>query len=217
MFVVIDGIDWSWKWTQIEIISNYLKEIWKNVLVLDFPRYGKKSAFMVEKYLNWEYWKDVWAKKASIFFAIDRFEAMKDLESDINNYDFILSNRYVSANMIHQAWKIRNDEERKEFLDWLQDLEYNIFWIPKPDKTIFLNVSPEMSQKLVLKKLEREYLKWWKKMDLHEEDKDHLIFAHKSAMEIVKNNPNWVKIDCQKWDEMKSIEEITKEILSEIL
>lgn len=217
MFVVIDGIDWSWKWTQIEIISNYLKEIWKNVLVLDFPRYGKKSAFMVEKYLNWEYWKDVWAKKASIFFAIDRFEAMKDLESDINNYDFILSNRYVSANMIHQAWKIRDDQERKEFLDWLQDLEYNIFWIPKPDKTIFLNVSPEMSQKLVLKKLEREYLKWWKKMDLHEEDKDHLIFAHKSAMEIVKNNPNWVKIDCQKWDEMKSIEEITKEILSEIL
>lgn len=217
MFVVIDGIDWSWKWTQVEIISNYLKEIWKNVLVLDFPRYGKKSAFMVEKYLNWEYWKDVWAKKASIFFAIDRFEAMKDLESDINNYDFILSNRYVSANMIHQAWKIRDDQERKEFLDWLQDLEYNIFWIPKPDKTIFLNVSPEMSQKLVLKKLEREYLKWWKKMDLHEEDKDHLIFAHKSAMEIVKNNPNWVKIDCQKWDEMKSIEEITKEILSEIL
>lgn len=217
MFIVIDGIDWSWKWTQVELISNYLKEIWKNVLVLDFPRYGKKSAFMVEKYLNWEYWKDISAKKASIFFAIDRFEAMKDLEKDFYSYDFILSNRYVSANMIHQAWKIRDNQERKEFLDWLQDLEYNIFWIPKPDKTIFLNVSPEMSQKLVLKKLEREYLKWWKKMDLHEEDKDHLIFAHKSAMEIVKNNPNWVKIDCQKWDEMKSIEEITKEILSEIL
>lgn len=217
MFIVIDGIDWSWKWTQVELISNYLKEIWKNVLVLDFPRYGKKSAFMVEKYLNWEYWKDISAKKASIFFAIDRFEAMKDLEKDFYSYDFILSNRYVSANMIHQAWKIRDNQERKEFLDWLQDLEYNIFWIPKPDKTIFLNVSPEMSQKLVLKKLEREYLKWWKKMDLHEEDKDHLIFAHKSAMEIVKNNPNWVKIDCQRWDEMKSIEEITKEILTEIL
>ncbi len=217
MFIVIDGIDWSWKWTQVELISNYLKEIWKNVLVLDFPRYGKKSAFMVEKYLNWEYWKDISAKKASIFFAIDRFEAMKDLEKDFYSYDFILSNRYVSANMIHQAWKIRDDQERKEFLDWLQDLEYNIFWIPKPDKTIFLNVSPEMSQKLVLKKLEREYLKWWKKMDLHEEDKDHLIFAHKSAMEIVKNNQNWVKIDCQRWDEMKSIEEITKEILTEIL
>lgn len=217
MFIVIDWIDWSWKWTQVELISNYLKEIWKNVLVLDFPRYGKKSAFMVEKYLNWEYWKDISAKKASIFFAIDRFEAMKDLEKDFYSYDFILSNRYVSANMIHQAWKIRDDQERKEFLDWLQDLEYNIFWIPKPDKTIFLNVSPEMSQKLVLKKLEREYLKWWKKMDLHEEDKDHLIFAHKSAMEIVKNNQNWVKIDCQRWDEMKSIEEITKEILTEIL
>jgi dTMP kinase len=44
-------------------------------------------------------------------------------------------------------------------LEWAEDLEYNIFQIAKPDKTIFLNVSPEMSQKLVLMKEEREYLK----------------------------------------------------------
>jgi dTMP kinase len=61
--------------------------------------------------------------------------------------------------MIHQAGKISNISEKEEFLSWLSDLEYNILGIPKPDKTIFLNVSPEMSQKLVLKKSEREYLK----------------------------------------------------------
>jgi dTMP kinase len=61
--------------------------------------------------------------------------------------------------MIHQAGKISDENERKEFLEWISDLEYNILGIPKPDKTIFLNVSPEMSQKLVLKKAEREYLK----------------------------------------------------------
>jgi dTMP kinase len=61
--------------------------------------------------------------------------------------------------MIHQAGKITDKKEKEEFLNWLEDLEFEIFGIPKPDKVIFLNVSPEMSQKLVLMKNEREYLK----------------------------------------------------------
>lgn len=99
----------------------------------------------------------------------------------------------------------------------VRNLEYNIFGIPKPDKTIFLNVSPQMSQKLVLKKAEREYLKWGKKMDLHEEDTNHLKNAHASAMKIVQNNPDWVKIDCEKNGEMREISHITQNILDEIL
>lgn len=217
MFVVIDGIDGSGKGTQIELVAKKLESKGKKVKILDFPRYWETSAFMVEKYLNWEYWKDISAKQASIFYAIDRFQSYHDNKEDINKYDYILSNRYVSANMIHQAGKISDQSEKEEFLSWLSDLEYNILGIPKPDKTIFLNVSPEMSQKLVLKKSEREYLKWGKKMDLHEEDTDHLINAHASAMSIVSENPDWVKIDCEKNLEMRSIEEITQNILDEII
>lgn len=159
MFVVIDGIDGSGKGTQITLVAEALKSQGKKVKILDFPRYGETSAFMVEKYLNGEYGKNISAKQASIFYAVDRFQSFHDNKKDFQDYDYILSNRYVSANMIHQAGKIENQEEKDEFLEWLQDLEYNIFGIPKPDKTIFLNVSPEMSQKLVLKKQQREYLK----------------------------------------------------------
>ncbi len=217
MFVVIDGIDWSGKWTQISLVAEQLEKKWKKVKILDFPRYWETSAFMVEKYLNGEYGNDISAKQASIFYAVDRFQSYHDTKNDIQNYDYILSNRYVSANMIHQAGKISDEAEKNDFLDWLEDLEYNIFWIPKPDKTIFLNVSPQMSQKLVLKKAEREYLKWWKKMDLHEEDTNHLKNAHASAMKIVQNNPDWVKIDCEKNEEMREISQITQNILDEIL
>jgi len=94
-----------------------------------------------------------------MFYAIDRFDDSFNLRNDFNEYDFIISNRYVSASMIHQAGKIADKNEREEFLNWLDDLEYNIFNIPRPDLTIFLNVSPEMSKKLVLMKEEREYLK----------------------------------------------------------
>jgi dTMP kinase len=50
-------------------------------------------------------------------------------------------------------------KERTDFIHWVYDLEYNILKIPKPDITIFLDVSPEMSQKLVEKKEVREYIK----------------------------------------------------------
>lgn len=217
MFVVIDGIDGSGKWTQISLVAQELEKKGKKVKILDFPRYWETSAFLVEKYLNGEYGTDISAKQASIFYAVDRFQSYHDNKQDFQEYDYILSNRYVSANMIHQAGKISDENEKKEFLHWLEDLEYNIFGIPKPDKTIFLNVSPEMSQKLVLKKQQREYLKWGKKMDLHEEDKDHLQNAHASAMQIVQNNPDWVKIDCEKNSQMREISHITQNILEEIL
>ena len=217
MFVVIDWIDWSGKWTQVKLLEDNLKKMWKKVKILDYPRYWEKSAFAVEKYLNWEYWKDISAKAASIFYAIDRFDDSFNIKKDLQNYDFIISNRYVSASMIHQAWKIQDKNKRQEFLDWLYDLEYNIFKINKPDLTIFLNVSPEMSQKLVLKKEKREYLKGDKKMDLHEEDKNHLKNAWDAAMDVVDKFDDWIKIDCEENWKMKSIEEINKEILEKIL
>ena len=217
MFVVIDGIDGSGKGTQVEILRKHFESLGKKVKILDYPRYGNPSAFFVEKYLNGWYGKHLVAKVSSIFYALDRFDSSFDIRKDLEEYDYIISNRYVSANMIHQTWKIDDDVKAKEFLDWLYDLEYNIFWIPKPDKVIFLNVTPEMSQKLVLKKEERNYLKDGKKMDIHEADLDHLAKAHAKAMKIVDMYDDWVKIDCVENGEMLSIDVVTGKILKEIL
>lgn len=216
MFLVIDGIDGSGKGTQVEILRKHFEWMGKKVKILDYPRYGYTSSFMVQKYLNGEYGKTLSPKLSSIFYAIDRYDSSFDLRKDFLSYDYIISNRYVSANMIHQTGKIEDEQEAKEFLDWLYDLEYNIFWIPKPDRVIFLNVTPEISQKLVLKKSQRDYLKDGKKMDLHEEDIHHLQNAWEKAMKVVEMYDDWVKIDCVEKGEMLPIEEITKKILSEI-
>jgi hypothetical protein len=34
-------------------------------------------------------------------------------------------------------------------------------------------------------------------MDLHEEDKNHLINSHASAMDVVEKYADWIKIDCE--------------------
>jgi len=217
MFIVIDGIDGSGKGTQVRKLVEKLEEMGKKVKLLDYPRYWEASAFAVEKYLNGRYGKNVSAKQSSIFYALDRYDDSFNFRDDLAKYDFVISNRYVSANMIHQWWKISDEQERDEFLDWIYDLEFNIFKIPEPDKTIFLNVSPEMSQKLVMKKDDRAYLEWDAKMDIHEADKNHLINAWETANYLVKKYDNWVKIDCEYNQEMRSIDDIHSDILKEIL
>ena len=216
MFIVIDGIDGSWKGTQVKLLEERLNEKNKKVLILDYPRYWKESTFFVEKYLNWWYWKNVSAKQASLFYALDRFDELCALEKSFKNYDYIISNRYVSASMIHQAGKITDEKEKQDFIKWLDDLEYNILNIPRPDKTFFLNVTPKMSKKLLEKKEDREYIKNSNNLDIHEEDSQHIENAWNSAMNIVNMFDDWEKIDCEKNWEMMSIEEINKIILDKI-
>jgi len=209
MFIVIDGIDGSWKTTQIQRVKKALESEWKTVKLYNFPQYGSQSAYFVEKYLAWDYGNDLSPKLSSLFYALDRFDGKKDLEQDIKDFDFILSDRYVSANMIHQGGKIKDTSERNEFFEWINDLEHNICSIPHPDKVLFLHVSPEMSQRLVSKR--------WDKKDIHESDTSHTKNAYQSALSLADLYDNWVEIVCEQSGNMLSEEAITEMILKEIL
>jgi dTMP kinase len=59
-------------------------------------------------------------------YAVDRFYAKKDILKSIKEKDFVLSNRYTTANIIHQATKLDNKKEQDEIISWIEDLEYNI-------------------------------------------------------------------------------------------
>lgn len=217
MFIVIDGIDGSGKWTQLQLVQEALEKKWKKVYVLDFPRYGNTSAFAVEKYLNGKYGDNVNAKQASIFYALDRYDASHEFKKYIDECDYVISNRYVSASMIHQWGKIENRDERNKFLSWLYELEYEIFQIPKPELTLFLNVSPETSNTLVEKKDDRSYIEGWSNKDIHEKDSNHMIHAFTVANEIVDEYPDWYKIECEEDWSMLPKEQITKKILDIII
>lgn len=222
MFIVLEWIDWSWKWTQIKLLKEKLELAWKKVKLIDYPRYWKKWAVFVEKYLNWKYWKEISAKTASLFYALDRFDSSFKLKKEYKKYDYILANRYVSSNMVHQAWKIKWKDEKKRFkkidtfLDWLIELEFDILEIPIPDKVIFLDVKPFVANKLVEKKEKRAYIKWDKNKDIHEEDENHINDAYNTAKYIAKKY-EWTVIDCVKNDEILGKEVITEMILKEIL
>ena len=73
-------------------------------------------------------------------------------------------------------------------------------------------VPPEVGQKLVDQKSEREYTKG-EKRDIHEADINHLRDASE-AYKYVADKFNWKTINCAKEGEILSRENIHNEILS---
>lgn len=207
-FIVIEGTDGSGKATQTKLLAEKLKALGIPFELADFPQHGKPSSYFADKYLRGEYGsaEEVGPYRGSIFYAVDRYDKSFDIKRWLGDGKIVISNRYVSANMGHQAGKIKNPKEREKFLKWLDGLEYGIFGIPKPDLTILLYMPPEAGQKLVDQKGERAYIKG-KKRDIHEADLKHLKDAAEAYLAVAKKF-GWVIIDSAKDGKILPPEEV---------
>ena len=214
---VIDGTDGSGKQTQFNKLAERLEKENIKFKKISFPNYDSPSSSLVKMYLDGEFRenaKDISPYIASTFYAADRYATYKkNLEEFYKNGGIILADRYTTANMVHQAGKISNKEEREKFLNWLWDFEFNLYGIPVPTKCFFLNMPPEYAWKL-MEKRENKITHELKK-DIHERDKQHIIDSYNAACSLVKQY-NWDEIKCVENNTIKSIEDIHEEIWSKI-
>ncbi len=196
--IVIDGTDGSGKTTQLKLLKEKLENEGYSVKETDFPQYNTKSAGLVEEYLSGKYGQadEVTPYQSSIFYAVDRFDASFKIKQWLKDGYIVLSNRYVSSSLGHQGGKIDNPLERKDFFNWLYDLEYQIFNLPKPDLSLILYVDPEISQRL---SIERKREDWeGKTKDIHEDNLSHLKSAAKIFIEISQSFSGFKLITCTK-------------------
>lgn len=209
--IVVEGTDGSGKSVQTKLLVEKLNKEGFLVATISFPQYGKKSAGLVEEYLNGKYGKpdEVSPYAASLFYALDRFDFTRKIRAKLNEGYIFVTDRYVDSNTGHQGGKIKNPREREKFIKWLYDLEYRILEIPKPDLVIVLHVPAEVGQKLVAQKQQRLYLKGGKTRDAHEKDLEHLKNAEKSYLWLAKKFPRDHKIvECIKRKQLLAPEEI---------
>lgn len=207
-FIVIDGTDGSGKTTQFNLLTAKLKAEGYDVEIADFPQYNTKSAGLVEEYLGGKYGgaDDVTPYQSSIFYAVDRFDASFKIREWLKAGKIVVANRYVSASLGHQGGKIANPLERKVFFNWLYELEYKIFNIPKPDLSLILHVEAEIAQKLAANRHREDWV--GKTRDIHEENLDHLKKAEEVYLEIAKSFPDFKLIKCTREGEILTREEI---------
>lgn len=207
--IVIEGVDASGKQTQTELLYKYAKTVTDKVIKIEFPDYESPSSELIKMYLNGEFGKDADAVNpyaASTFFAADRFASFKTKWEKLYNEDYlIIADRYVTANMIYQAAKISDIEEKEAFLNWISDFEYKKLGLPEPDLKLFLDVKPEISFAL-MEKRNNKYT-GEEKLDIHEADKNYLNNTYKNAR-FIADNYGFKTVDCCDGDSLKSIEEI---------
>lgn len=196
-FIVIEGTDGSGKGTQFELLANRLTKEGYQVETFDFPQYSEDSSYFIKKYLNGEYgtMEKVGPYTGSIFYALDRYQAATKIQKALDAGKVVLANRFTGSNMAHQGAKFDNKEERLGYFIWLDNLEFQILNIPRPDKSFILRVPAYISQALVDKKPQRAYTN--KKRDLHEADIDHLEKSVEVYDDLCQLFPkDFARIDC---------------------
>lgn len=210
--IVLDGTDGSGKATQTKLLVDRLKKNKIPVKTLDFPQYydnffgkfiGECLAGEHGDFLNLD------PKIASVLYAADRFESKKKIDDWLKKGYVVILDRYASSNQMHQGGKIKDSKKRKEFLNWLEEMEYGVFKIPKPDAIIYLDLHIDMVRSLLSEKTaksKKQYVNGG--VDMVEKDKEYLVNAQVSALKIIKENNAWYKIQCSDRKKIKSREEI---------
>ena len=215
ILIAIDGVDASGKQTQTELLKKRLEDEGVNIKAVSFPAYDNPSSTLVKMYLNGDFGEnpsDVNAYATSVLFASDRFATYRtDWGKEYNDGTIILADRYVSSNLIHQASKIDDAGDKDKFLVWLDDLEYNIFGLPRPDVTVFLDMPPEYGAKLMADRANKS--NGAEKKDIHESDFSYLEKSYNNAM-IVAEKFGWKRISCVNNGQIRSMEEIHNDIYS---
>ena len=210
--IVVEGLDGSGKATQTKLLTEALAAEGKEVRRVTFPDYESDSSALVKMYLAGEFGTDpnaVNAYAASAFYAVDRYAGYKkDWGEFYENGGIIIADRYTTSNAIHQCSKLP-EEQWDAFLKWLFEHEYEYLGIPAPDRVIYLQVDPAVSQKLMSGRYQGDE----SKKDIHESNMDHLQRARVAAG-YCADRLGWDRVCCDRDGEMRTIEDIHAEIMS---
>ena len=214
---VIDGTDGSGKQTQFNKLQERLDKENIEYKTVSFPNYESPSSSLVKMYLSGEFGtnaQEISPYIASTFYAADRYATFKTGYQDY--YDkggIILADRYTTANMVHQAGKIKDKKERDKFLKWLWDFEFKLYGLPIPTEVFFLNMPTEKA--LELMKDRKNKFDENAKKDIHESNEKHMKDAYEAACDVAKEY-NWFEIKCMRDNELRTIDDIHEEIYEEV-
>ncbi|HXY17963.1 MAG TPA: thymidylate kinase [Candidatus Nitrosopolaris sp.] len=210
-FIVLEGSDGSGKTTQFNLLAERLRAVGYEVEVFDFPRYDQPSSHFVRAYLNGDFGPaaKISPYAASIFYALDRYEAAPGIRRALEAGKIVLSNRYVGSNMGHQGAKFSDEAEQRGFFVWNDSFEFELLGIPRPDINLYLRVPPPITLRLIKERAKKTGVQ----PDQHEADKEHLAKAAAAYDSLCKLFPkDFVPVDCAKKGKLLTIPAINDKL-----
>lgn len=212
--IVIEGTDCSGKETQTKLLVKYLKENNTKVFTMSFPNYDSPTGkivggpFQGKSYISEGYFPEgapnVDPKVSSLYYAADRLYNLPIIQKKLNEGYTVILDRYVYSNMAHQAGKEDDEEKRLALYNFNATLEFDLLGLPKADKVIFLYMPVEGARALRTNRPEA--------LDQNEMDEEYLKKSQRAYLELAKIF-NYIQIDCFENGVVRSIEDISKDVI----
>src|SRR5215471_18012244 len=214
--IAVEGIDGSGKQTQVRLLARALEAKGHRVLSTGFPQYQSWFGKMAGQFLNGDFGSidTVDPHFAALLYAGDRFENKGPIVAALDRGDVVLADRYIASNLAHQAARSA-PEKRAQFRDWIEQLEYGIYGMPKEDLVLYLRVTPQHAQALVAKKAARTYTD--SAHDILEASARHLQTASDIYDDLALSS-NWKTIECvdAQSEAMRAPTDIAREIFAAV-
>lgn len=208
--IVIEGTDCSGKQTQTDILVNNLKKLGYKAISFGFPNYASPTGKIIgEAYLGKHspsYFTEgiinVDPKISSLYYAADRAYNIDIIKRYLDNDYVVVLNRYVESNMAFQGGKIKDIKKRNMMYEWLDNLEFVLLDLPRPDYVLFLY-------------LPFEFVCMLKENEGKEANCDLLHLAEIAYLEL-STIYEYEKINCLKDNKFRSVDDIAEEILLKV-
>ncbi len=211
--IVMEGsTDGVGKSTQVKLLNDRLFSEGQMVVNRHFPSYGKPQGNLVEMYLGGKLGdkKNLSPYEIVSYYGTDRSITWRnELKNEYDKGSIILLDRYTTSSMIYQSAYIDNYSEKKAFIDWVKDYEYNKLGIKEPDEVLYLHLAFDVATRIRNKRKNNEGIV----NDIHEADIDFMKRVYESSL-MVSEYLNWKKIECSKNDEMLDMNIIHEKVYS---
>lgn len=205
--IAIEGIDGSGKSLQFSTLRDTLIRRGLRVATREYPNYDSHFGSQVGRYLSAAEGvraDDVDGKSMALWYALDRFEDLQSFRD--GEAEVLIINRYVLSNAVYQS--IRDiDLNKPDIVDWVFDLEYEHFHLPKADIFLFYDVSTAQAEENVKKKGFRAYV-GGEAQDVYEQSRGIQERSRAKYLECVQKREDIAVIPCMRGDRLLSVEEI---------
>ena len=184
--IVLEGLDGSGKATQAGLLYEALCGRGEQAMKITFPNYESDSSALVKMYLGGAFGQDVNdvnAYAASSFYSVDRYASYKTLWGRFyHDGGTVIADRYTTSNAVHQ---------------------------PEPDTVVYLDVDPEVSQRLMSQRYHGDE----EKKDIHEKNMEYLQHSRQAGQYCAKAL-GWKRVACTEGGRMRAKEDIHKDVLA---
>jgi len=212
-FIAVEGTDGSGKATQIAKLAARLLDNRYRVTQLAFPQY-ELSMFgeLAGQMLRGDFGEmdRIHPRLATLPYTNDRLVASPQIRQKLGEGGIVLADRFTLSAQAHQAARLL-EEERMEFVEWVEHMEHEVLGIPRPDMYLFLRVPTDVSMELISKKAKRKYL-GGDSADQLEADRIHQIGALKMYDTLAELDRRVRVIECTRDGKLLGIDEIHKRV-----